>query len=483
MNSDDRGYLIEQDDRVNREFEGSRELESRETNNNGQNSGEPITYTSQLAALLISVNVTVGVGLLALPAAMQTSGLVTSIIVQVVFLISVVITCIMCTELTVKTNVNSFHQLVKAHCHPYLYQFAQISLLLMVFGTVVAYLVIIGDQSDRFFATIYGPTFCYTWYMNRRFIMMTLTMTFIKPLCLAKTVDFLKYASFVGVASIGFIVYVVISEFVKKGIVAKDVNYLPKDWTDIGSILPVFCLAYQVHLSWVPTAATVRKEEKYTTYKTITFGLILSTIIYVTVCIIALLTFGSAIQSDLTESYPDKNWAVIATVAVVAFKCVSTMPPIFLPARLSLIDILNQYSTRFSSWKERTKRISVTLVTLNLALLLALFVPNILIAVDILGCLSVMFIFTLPALSYLNLVNENRRAKQQLAGLDSEILVYTVKDKFKLAISYFFIIFGLIMTLLVLYKSIDSIAHRTSSSPICHRANQTAVGFETRTLY
>lgn len=475
MNISDRRYLVDEDDEPGvRDYEGSRTesnsdfASARQTNTDEGGSEEPIKYTSQIAALLITVNVAIGAGLLALPHAMQMSGLVTSLIIQVIFLLGVVVTCIMSTELTVKTNVNSFHQLVKAHCHPYLYQFSQVSLLLLIFGTVIAFMVIVGDQSDRFFATVYGPTFCNKWYMNRRFIIVTATMSFIKPLCYAKTVDFLKYASFVGVASVGFIVYVVAAEFSKAESIAKDVNYLPKDWTSIGSILPVFCLAYQVHLSWVPTAATVRKEEKYTTYKTVTVAMVITTIVYMAVSVLALLTLGSKIEADLTESYADKSWGVIATVAIVALKCVLTVPPIFYPLRLSLIDILNQSSTRFSGFKESTKRFLVSAITLNMALILALVVPDVLIAVNVLGCLSVMFIFTLPALSYLNLIKENRRLKQQLAGMDTDVLVYTMKDKFKLAISYFFIVFGLSMTVLVLYKSIDGLATKNNSPPLCH---------------
>lgn len=154
---------------------------------------QTVTYTTQLATLLITVNVSVGVGLLALPYALQTSGLVMSLIVQLIFLVTIVSTCIMSTEMTVKAGVDSFHRMIQTHCHPFVYQFAQVSLLLIVFGTTVAYIVIIGDQADRVFASLYGPTFCYTWYMNRRFIMSAITVFAVKPLCCAKTVEFLKY--------------------------------------------------------------------------------------------------------------------------------------------------------------------------------------------------------------------------------------------------------------------------------------------------
>lgn len=155
---------------------------------------EPTVYTSQLAAFLVTLNVTVGAGLLAMPFAVQEAGLTTSLMIMVIFVAAIVVTTIICTELTVKTGVESFHKLVRAHCHNYLYQFTQVCILLLVFGTAVAYIVVIGDQTDRVFASLYGHTFCYTWYMNRTFIMAIVTVFVVKPLCCAKTVDFLKYA-------------------------------------------------------------------------------------------------------------------------------------------------------------------------------------------------------------------------------------------------------------------------------------------------
>lgn len=203
MNSGDRSRLIEvdsQDEEIGQDVEIARgspgrhqDTISRGQQVDGQPNEEPEKYTSQLAALLITVNVTVGAGLLAMPYAMQSSGLITSIVIQLVFLLLVIITCIMCTELTVKTGTNSYHRVVQAHCHPLVFQFTQLAILLIVFGTTVAYIVIIGDQSDRVFASVYGSTFCYKWYMSRRFIMSAVTVFIIKPLCSAKTVDFLKY--------------------------------------------------------------------------------------------------------------------------------------------------------------------------------------------------------------------------------------------------------------------------------------------------
>lgn len=276
--------------------------------------------------------------------------------------------------------------------------------------------------------------------------------------------------SFLGIASLGFVLYVVTSKFVEQGHIAKDVNYSPKNWIDVGAIVPVFCLGYQCHLSWVPVVATMKKEQKYKSYVTITAAMIFASIIYTVVCVFSLLTLGSSVMSDLTESYSDKKWPILTTIGLVALKCVVTLPPAFLPLRLSLIDILSERFEKFNQLREPVKRFSVTYLTLTIALLLALFVPDILVAVDILGCLAVMFIFTLPGLCYLHLIKENRLMKQQLAGLGGEIPIYSIKDKIKRLISHFFIVIGIIMTFVVLYKSIGAMTEKSSSKPICYKS-------------
>lgn len=181
-----------------------RELIAGQSPSNAQNddgrqgSERPVVYTTQAATLFILINVTVGLSLLALPYEMQQTGIIASVIIGLVFVFLITATCIMCTELTVKSDVKSYHEIIKVHCHPIVYQITQASILMIVFGTTVAYIAVIGDQSDRLFRTVSGSKqFCNTWYMNRRFIMIVSSLLFIKPLCAIKTIDFLKYARLV----------------------------------------------------------------------------------------------------------------------------------------------------------------------------------------------------------------------------------------------------------------------------------------------
>lgn len=270
--------------------------------------------------------------------------------------------------------------------------------------------------------------------------------------------------SFFGIVSVGFIGYVLLTEFFKLDKVSPEVNYYPRSVFDMTSMLPILCFGYACHLSLVPTVATIRKSDKRKAFLTVTSVLIICTVVYLFISIIAVLTFGSKIKPDLIESYSGNGWPTMVTIALVGFKCVLTSPAAFLPARLSLVDVLSRSWSRFAKQNESARTISVTISTMVLALLLALFVPNITVAVSMLGFISVLFIFNLPALAYLNLVRDNRLNKQQIAGFNMEEPIYGVRDQFKRITSYFMIVIGLLLGAVVLYKSLIELSKETSTN-------------------
>lgn len=278
--------------------------------------------------------------------------------------------------------------------------------------------------------------------------------------------DFLSRPnSFLGLSSIGFIAYVLISSFDPKHI-PDSVQYSTHSWGSLATILPVLCLGYQCHLSLVPTVATIRKSEKHKAFITVTIAMTICTLMYFSLSVLAVLTFGKDLKGDFIENFPGNDWTTQTAIALVGIKSILTLPAAFLPVRLSLVDILSNSIESFASWRGRAKRFAVTIVTIKLALLLALLVPDIVVVVNLLGFLAVMFVFTLPGLAYLNLVKQNRLEKQQIAGFGTDIPLYSAKDNFKRLLSYLMIILGIFMSAVVLYKSIVEL-EKDAGEPLC----------------
>ena len=66
------------------------------------------------------------------------------------------------------------------------------------------FLCLTGDQWDRYFFS-FDPLFCHYWYKRRTFTIAVSSFCLILPLCFSKRIDFLKYVSAFGVATIVYI--------------------------------------------------------------------------------------------------------------------------------------------------------------------------------------------------------------------------------------------------------------------------------------
>ena len=68
-------------------------------------------------------------------------------------------------------------------------------------------------QFDRAFYSLVGHNFCDQWFLNRDFIVPATSVFLILPLCYTKRIDFLKYASILGVFTIIYMVMLIIIEY------------------------------------------------------------------------------------------------------------------------------------------------------------------------------------------------------------------------------------------------------------------------------
>jgi len=57
---------------------------------------------------------------------------------------------------------------VRYHCSAFMFvRFVPTVLTILLLGTCLTFLIIIGDQFDRAFDSLIGPDFCKTWFLNR----------------------------------------------------------------------------------------------------------------------------------------------------------------------------------------------------------------------------------------------------------------------------------------------------------------------------
>lgn len=192
---------------------------------------------------------------------------------------------------------------------------------------------------------------------------------------------------------------------------ATDMKMKPDSWTEVFRVLPVICFGYQVgklkslhehkliplfpqcNLSWVPTYAEMNRSSKFSIYTTISISIAICCAIYTSVSVFGILTFGSKINSDLMTNYDANQSVVLIGIIAIAFKTVTSYPLLLYCSRIAIDDFCKQF---LSSDNELTRRIYIVTIWFFSTILLAIEIPDITVAIDILGSLAVVFIFIAP---------------------------------------------------------------------------------------
>ena len=86
----------------------------------------------------------------------------------------------------------TYHDVLLSMCGKRAQQLAALSIMLTCYGINITFLVIIGDQYDRIFNSMF-PNAADFWYFRREFTITITSVLFIWPICYAKRLDYLKH--------------------------------------------------------------------------------------------------------------------------------------------------------------------------------------------------------------------------------------------------------------------------------------------------
>jgi solute carrier family 38 (sodium-coupled neutral amino acid transporter), member 7/8 len=366
--------------------------------------------TSWYMSIFLVVNAALGAGILNFPAAYHESGgLVVGIVAQLVlgvFIIGSMLILIYCAQIH---SSATYQDVVFTLCGKRARLLCSIFVALYSFGTCVTFMIIIGDQWDKFLQFVY-PRYEETWFLSRKFMTIITCVVFILPLCFPKRIDFLKYPSAVGVLAVLYCVVLVAVKYFTTADTAAEkgpVRTRPEYWTDVFTIVPVVCFGYQCHLSLVPIYACTKKRTLNDFSKTIFVALFLCFLTYTITASLGYLTFGSNIQQDILVSYNPMTADVLVAVIGIALKMYTTYPILLFVGRAALDSVwmdMRSYTSAEMLRGERMRRIVIALIWFVISLLLAVFVPNIGIVIKLLGALAAIFIFSFPGICLLQLL-------------------------------------------------------------------------------
>ena len=182
-----------------------------------------------------------------------------------------------------------------------------------------------------------------------------------------------------------FVDYIILDD-TQLGLKKEDHIIPPPDFTQLFSTFPIFCFAYQAHLSSVKIYRRIEKPKQFPYISAL--ALFICFILYNFTGIFASATFGRVIDTEMLNSYPLTDVPMyFARIGIIG--CVSGAYPVFTITGRELLHKSDdvRYRTIFG------------LIWYLLTLIGALIIPDFDLASKVIGSMAALLIFVIPGLA------------------------------------------------------------------------------------
>lgn len=294
----------------------------------------------------------------------------------------------------------SYHEVLSSMCGPRAKAVVAFDIALATYGICIAYLVTMGDQYDRIFASLVGSDFCKYWYLNRRF-MMSVTAIAIFPICMLKRLDFLRHTGPLGIFAMLYVVFLSVYEYLKMEPLAGNHLEEKREVSEIIACIPVILFGYQCNEVIVPIYASLKERNLTNFLKAAVTAYSILVLLYCTVGTFGYLSYGSSVAPNVMLMFNASDPLVLLGIIALIFKMAVTYPQMAFAGREALSGIVRQELTTSEEevvtgdWSWRFWSSIVWFIT---SLLIAAYVPNIGIVLQTLGILAAVNVFICPAL-------------------------------------------------------------------------------------
>jgi len=383
---------------------------------------DPKLVTATVFSSLFNLtNTIVGAGVLALPFAFRSTGVILGTIVLFgVFLliqysIQLLITC------TKYTKASTYHGIAQAAYGKKGVTVTHIAIFITTFGTMTSYLVIIGDMVAPIIGLFMGGTnddYC-SLFSARQFP-ITLALFVVIPLSCLRNIDSLSYTSLLAVASVLYLLVVVVYKSGQSMLDGGSMEDLTDgdflDFSDrIFRALPIMTLAFTCHMNIFSIISGLRlptvKRVRYVTSGSLT----ICWLIYTVIGIFGFLTFytESSINGNLLLNY-DVDESIIVAGRIAVFVVVLFSYPMLSHPCLASVDGLLFPNSEFSY----KRRIIEVVCVAGGNYLIAFFVSDVSLVLGLAGAIgSTAISFVLPALFFMRLHPSSFKSRGKIMAI------------------------------------------------------------------
>ncbi|XP_054155315.1 sodium-coupled neutral amino acid transporter 7-like [Oppia nitens] len=456
----------------------------RNQSNSAQYLSDSAHGSSWLTAAFILVNAALGAGLLNYPVAYdRLGGVVSATIIQFVMLVMLASTMLILIYCADFNCVNTYHEVLEYMCGHKVRQLSALSIIITCFGICITFLIIIGDQFDRLFATFFGQSFCYHWYMHRIFTIVLSAIVTIWPMSYFKRLNFLKYTNLLGVFATFYIIFLNVYEYYYLDVTPGPIKTRPADIMKFLAALPVVCFAYQTHEIVVPVYACLSTRSRANFTKSTLLALSILFVVYCLSGTYGYYTFGAIVAPDVMQMYNPVDPVVSAGIIALIIKMISTYPPVIFCGRDTLVGLFcgdpeplhfDESYNKLEYWR----RVIITSAWNLLALILGLVIPNITVAIGFLGSLAACNVFVFPGLcmtslakrQYLIVWRDIDHSSEAPVGRTDNSIHKSMRHWYpRLLFIYgvFIITIGVIMFFIIIYQAITDLNSDTNHHNLC----------------
>lgn len=291
----------------------------------------PVSSAISLAKTII------GAGLLSMPLAFSTDGIVFG---AVIILVAAVTSGYgLFLQGYVSKYVPAGHASFFNVCsitYPRLSVVFDVAIAVQCFGCAISYLVLVGDLMP----TIVTHVSFVAKEHYRTFWIVALAVLCV-PLSFLKNLDSLKYSSILGLAAIGYIAVLVVTHFLLGDIpdnLKGDLVLVPPSVTGVFSTFSIIVFAFTGHQNMFSIINESKDRSLTSLTGLINTAIAISLALFIVVGLAGYLTFGDLVTGNVILLYP-AAWTTTVGRACIVFMVIFSFPLMLHPARISVNNI------------------------------------------------------------------------------------------------------------------------------------------------
>ncbi|CAB4437725.1 unnamed protein product [Rhizophagus irregularis] len=283
---------------------------------------DELTGTANYLSCTVNLaNTILGTGMLAMPAAVASVGLLMGSMMIVYAAITSGLGLYFLSRSASHTfGRNSSFFAVSKLTYPSAALLFDAAIAIKCFGVAVSYLIIVGDLMPQVISGSLGDKFAdeYSLLMDRRF-WITIFMFVIIPLAFLKRLDSLRHTSFIALIAVVYLVFIVIYHYFGPDYKAppKEKLHYIKFSTKFFTNLPIFIFAFTCHQN-VFSIYNEHIDNSQASINRVIFSAIGTTAtVYQIIGLLGYLSFGDDVLPNVISMY---ETSVFVTIGRVAFK-------------------------------------------------------------------------------------------------------------------------------------------------------------------